>query len=53
VYSVAYSKNGKFIASGSYDKSIKLCGAETGEEEKTFLGHESYVNSVDFSPNGS
>ncbi len=50
--SVAFSKNGKFIASGSNDKLVKLWNPETGKVERTFLGHKSVVSSVDFSPDG-
>jgi WD40 repeat protein len=37
---VAYSKNGKYIASGSDDTTVKLWNVETGVLEKTLIGHD-------------
>ena len=39
VYSVAISPNGKYIVSGSWDKTIKLWDINTGELIRTFKGH--------------
>jgi WD40 repeat protein len=39
------------LATGSFDKTIKLWKVETGEEIRTLSGHDSYVYSVSFSPN--
>ena len=36
--------------SGSYDDTVKLWDAETGQEIKTFNGHAKAVESVHFSP---
>lgn len=52
VYSVAFSPDGKTIASGSWDKTIKLWEVSTGKLIKTLTGHNSYVHSVAFSPDG-
>jgi hypothetical protein len=52
VYSVAYSPDGKTLASGSGDKTIKLWDARTGEERRTLEGHLSRVSSVAYSPDG-
>ncbi|MEH1931235.1 protein kinase domain-containing protein [Nostoc sp.] len=52
VYSLAFSPDGKIIASGSFDKTIKLWNVGTGREIYTLQGHSSYVNSVAFSPDG-
>lgn len=49
VYCVNYSYNGKYIASGSYDKSIKLWDCEDGTCLKTLDGHTNSVKSVTFS----
>ena len=52
VYSVAFSPDGKYIASGSWDNTIKLWNVETGECLRTFKGHANVVLSVAFSPDG-
>jgi WD40 repeat protein len=55
VYSIAYSPDGKLIATGSFDKAVKLWDAATGKEVKTFggpTGHQNLVLSVTFSPDG-
>ncbi|MCA2717734.1 hypothetical protein [Microcystis sp. M169S2] len=38
--------------SGSGDKTIKLWNVETGQEIRTLKGHDDYVLSVNFSPDG-
>ena len=55
VYSVAFSPDGKYLASGSYDKTIKLYDVsdpKNAREIKTLKGHSDYVYSVVFSPDG-
>lgn len=52
VQSVNFSPNGKILASGSEDRSIKLWNVKTGEHLKTFEGHKDRVRSVTFSPDG-
>jgi WD40 repeat protein len=52
VDSVSFSPNGKTLASGSYDKTIKLWNLETGQAIRTLYGHSDYVISVSFSPDG-
>lgn len=49
VRSTAISLNGKLLASGSCDKTIKLWDIQTGEVIKTFHGHTSTVDSVSIS----
>ncbi len=39
VWSVAYSPDGKNIASGSLDKTIKVWNAQTGQCVSTLSGH--------------
>ncbi|MUG91164.1 CHAT domain-containing protein [Scytonema sp. UIC 10036] len=51
VYDVSFSPNGKIIASGSEDKTIKLWSRD-GELLKTITGHSAAVTSVAFSPDG-
>ncbi|MBP5976887.1 ribosome assembly protein 4, partial [Brasilonema sp. CT11] len=52
VNSVAFSPDGKTLASGSSDNSIKLWDVATGKQLKTLEGHSSSVKSVAFSADG-
>ena len=47
--SVAYSPDGKLLASGS-GNNAKLWQAASGDELRTFTGHTDTVESVAFSP---
>ncbi|WP_414588399.1 AAA-like domain-containing protein, partial [Scytonema sp. PCC 10023] len=51
VTSVAFSPDGKTIASASDDKTVRLWNLK-GEQLKTLLGHSGSVTSVAFSPDG-
>ena len=52
VYSVAFSPDGKRLASGSQDKTIKLWNSVTGKELLALEGHSHVVRSIAFSPDG-
>jgi WD40 repeat protein len=52
VLSVAFSPDGKLLASGSDDKTIKLWEVATGSLVRTLEGHTDNVCSVAFSPDG-
>ncbi|KAJ6153876.1 hypothetical protein N7485_012245 [Penicillium canescens] len=52
VQSVAFSPNGRTVASGSTDDTTKLWDASTGKEQQTLTGHSQSVESVAFSPDG-
>jgi WD40 repeat protein len=49
---IAFSPNERTLASGSWDKTIKIWQLNTGEELHTFRGHSDRVYSVAFSPDG-
>ena len=52
VNSVAFSPNGKALASGNWDHTITLWDVKTGKVRASIKGHASVVNSVAFSPDG-
>ncbi len=52
VTSVAFSPDGKFAATGSSDKSVKLWETSTGREIRSFMGHTHDVRYLDFGPTG-
>ena len=52
VVSVCFSSDGKQIASGSWDKTVKIWNASSGELQST-LDVDGQVSSLDFSPCGT
>jgi WD40 repeat protein/serine/threonine protein kinase len=52
VLSVAFSPDGKRLATASKDQTVKLWDAVTGQELRTLKGHTEGVQSVVFSPDG-
>jgi WD40 repeat protein len=50
--SVAFSPDGKHLASASEDHAVKVWDAQTGQEILTLKGHTKLVRSAAFSPDG-
>src|SRR5258705_6434849 len=53
VYSVAWSPDGKAIASGSGDNTVQVWDAATGTIQRTYTGHSDTVYSVASCPDCS
>jgi WD40 repeat protein len=49
---VAFSPDGRQLAAGSFDSTVKIWDATTGKEIHTLHGLAGYVWSVAFSPDG-
>ena len=52
VEAIVFSHDGRLLASGSDDHSVRLWDPATGSSRRTLEGHLSRVNAVDFSSNG-
>ncbi|MDE0317719.1 MAG: sigma-70 family RNA polymerase sigma factor [Candidatus Poribacteria bacterium] len=50
---LAFSPNGKIIASGDLDKKVRLWEADTGQDIATLTGHTWEITSIAFSPDGN
>ncbi len=53
VHRLAFSPDGRWLASASYDKTIILWEATTGRARRVLKGHSSLVSSVAFSKDGN
>eukprot|EP01045_Picozoa_sp_COSAG04_P060876 COSAG04_NODE_30960_length_259_cov_0.987500_1_plen_51_part_01 len=48
--SASFSPDGTKVVSGSFDQTVRIWDAVTGECEQTLEGHSSAVYSASFSP---
>jgi WD40 repeat protein len=53
IHGVAFSPDGKLLASASLDGMVKVWNAATGMEVRTLKGHANGVKRVEFSPDGT
>jgi eukaryotic-like serine/threonine-protein kinase len=53
VNALAASPDGRWIASGSSDRTVRLWNAATGQAAATLTGHDAGVRAIAFSPDGT
>src|SRR5262249_31079167 len=52
IFATAFTPNGRFLASGSGDKTIRLWQLPGGKHGHTFAGHRGWVLDLAFPPDG-
>jgi WD40 repeat protein len=53
VHALAFSPDGKLLASGGADNTIRLWNAATGAATQNYTGHEQAIRTLAFSPDGA
>ena len=53
IYDACFSPNGTHIASGSYDRTVRMWNAMDGTVVRTFSEHDGDVLGVHFSPDSN
>jgi WD40 repeat protein len=53
VSAVAYSRDGKLLATAGYDGTAKLWDAASGQELRAIKGHDQAIGRIAFSPDGT
>ncbi len=53
VYCASLSPDGKWLASGSYDRKIILWDVATGQQKSQLTGHNGAIYDLDFNPTGN
>ena len=52
VTSLGFPADGRFLASGSFDKTVRLWDIDTGKQTAVFAGHRASISAVAVSPDG-
>lgn len=52
VHGLAFSRDGRMLASGGFDNTIKLWDVSSGRELRTLIGHNGSIVALDFSGDG-
>lgn len=52
VTAIAFSPDGRRLATGSYDNAVRLWDVPAGQEELKLTGHQKMITAIAFSPDG-
>ncbi|MDE0396500.1 MAG: sigma-70 family RNA polymerase sigma factor [Candidatus Poribacteria bacterium] len=52
VTSLGFPADGRFLASGSFDRTVRLWDIDTGEQTALFAGHRAGIGAIAVSPDG-
>jgi WD40 repeat protein len=52
VQALAFSPDGRLLASGGWDRTVRLWETASAQERRRYDGHESWVQWIDFAPDG-